>query len=56
MKMIVIGMKVPEPNPAMNCAARNACRFGDQGARKLAAKKARMPASSTRRPPRIEAR
>ena len=28
----------------------------DQGATKLAVKKARMPASSTRRPPRIEAR
>jgi hypothetical protein len=50
-KLIVRGMKVPEPMPASASKTRKPERLLERGARSDVKKKSTMPASNTRRAP-----
>ena len=55
-KLIVRGMKVPEPTPAKASSTRKPVRFVVSGASSEARKKTMIPVSRTRRAPKTAPR
>ena len=56
MKLMVSGMKVPDPMPPSTCIAMKAFRLGDSGPSRLVVNISRMPSSRTRRTPKMAPR